>query len=297
LVTVLFLILVVSFERLFQNILGYKSILGSIIAALVIATVFTPLRNKIQKIFDRIFYQGTPEEISQQNELLRQEVAQAEKFKAVATLASGMAHEIKNPLTAIKTFSEYLRIKGEDPEFREKFSELVGKEVDRVDNLVHELLEFARPAPLTLKDTNIHKLLDETLEFLSSKLVKHNINTEKAFKSDIELIKADPNQLKQVFLNLFMNAIDAMEKGGTLTISTLNPNPSTLSISIKDTGCGIPKEDLKHIFDPFFTKKDNGTGLGLAISYGIIKEHHGDIKVKSKPNEGTEFIVELKLDS
>ena len=333
LLTLIYFCFILIFEKLFKDVLGYQSFFISFFSAITIATLFIPLKNRIQSFVDRHFFKGTQVEIAEQNELLRQELARSEKLKAVATLASGMAHEIKNPLTALKTFSEYLPEKKNDPEFLDKFSKIVGSEVDRIDSLVHQLLEFAKPSPPVLKDTDIHQLIEDTLNLLSNQLLKHKITVNKDFNADGResnadgrgcdirenprairenprlLIKIDPNQIRQALLNIFLNAIEAMGNGGNLTVKTrvqglgdrvetkpYNLPPNTfLVVSISDTGSGISPKDLPHIFDPFFSKKDHGTGLGLAITYQIIDEHKGKIAVKSEVGKGAEFVIELPL--
>ena len=292
-ISIIYLISVLTIERVFQSFLGYQTIIGSLLVAVIIAIIFTPLKNKIQYLVDKLFFKGTQIEIAEQNELLRREVAEKEKFKAVATLAGGVAHEIKNPLTAILTFSEQLPKKLRDEEFLNTFSRIVGNEVYRINDLVHQLLDFAKPSPLSLKETNIHNLIDETFDFLNSKFIQHEIKIEKKYDINKEsLLSVDPIQLKQVFMNIFLNAIDAMSQGGTLTVIT-KPIDASLEIIIQDTGCGITKKDLSHIFDPFFSNKDKGTGLGLSITHGIIQEHKGKIRVESAVGQGTSFIIEL----
>jgi len=325
-ITLVYLLAILIFEKMFQNFLGYKSLLVSILASLLIAIFFVPLKNRIQYLVDRLFFNGTQLEIAQQNELLRQEVAQTEKLKTISTLASGMAHEIKNPLTVIKTFTEYFPDKKNDPKFLNKFSRLINKEVNRIDGLVHQLLEFAKPAPLEIREIKIHPLMNNILDFLNNKFVESKIHVVKKFQSpDNITLTADPNKLRQAFLNLFLNAIEAMDKGGTLTVKTRikelegqrikggkdqkiqDSNPSDplilqssnpiFEIIISNTGCGIAPNDLPHIFDPFFTKKDQGTGLGLSITHGIINEHGGTIRVASTAERGTNFIIELPAKS
>ena len=292
-ISIIYLISVLTIERVFQSFLGYQTIIGSLLVAVIIAIIFTPLKNKIQYLVDKLFFKGTQIEIAEQNELLRREVAEKEKFKAVATLAGGVAHEIKNPLTAILTFSEQLPKKLRDEEFLNTFSRIVGNEVYRINDLVHQLLDFAKPSPLSLKETNIHNLIDETFDFLNSKFIQHEIKIEKKYDINKEsLLSVDPIQLKQVFMNIFLNAIDAMSQGGTLTVIT-KATDASLEIIIQDTGCGITKKDLSHIFDPFFSNKDKGTGLGLSITHGIIQEHKGKIRVESVVGQGTAFTIEL----
>ena len=243
-----------------------------------------------------------------------------------------MAHEIKNPLTAIKTFTEYLEKHKNDPDFYTKFSKIVGKEVDRIDDLVHQLLEFSKPFPVELKKCDLVKLIDDTLAFLDSQFLKNNITVHKIYDTSSPiLVTMDPVQIRQVILNIFINAIEAMEtkaknhsepkraedeesliqdpslrpadsvqddnlpKKKTITI-TITQIKNHVIFSTTDTGSGIAKQDLKHIFEPFFTKKDNGTGLGLSISYGIIEKHKGKIEVKSAVGVGTEFRIKLPVE-
>ncbi len=291
----IFAIIVILMEKIFQNILGYKTIFGSVISAIIITIIFNPLRNKIQHLVDKYFFKATPIELAEQNELLRSEVAEKEKFKAIATLASGIAHEVKNPLSTLKTFIDYLPAKHNDPEFMEKFGRLGNQEIERVNNLVHNLLNFAKPAPPEFKEKDIKNLIQETIGLVENSARKQNINICQELKHTTSLF-LDPNQIKQALLNILMNAIDAMPNGGTLTIITsLSKDKRSYQIEITDTGCGIAPEDLKQIFEPFFTKKDKGTGLGLAITYGIIQEHKGKIEVESKIGLGTKFKIKLPV--
>ncbi len=318
-ISIIYLLTVLLLERLTQEILGYQSLIISIVTAFGLGLIFIPLRHRIQRFVDRCFFKGTHEEIALQNIQLRQEIAQSEKYKTLGTLSSGIAHEIKNPLTAIKTFCEYLPQKLDDKEFLQKFSKIVGHEVGRIDTMVHELLDYGKPAPLSLKKTDIHKLIEDTLAVLSSRFLQHNIRVTKNLTIDHRLLTIDQNQIKQALLNIFLNAIDAMPSGGSLTVGTgikgvkdlrikgaedlrdsdasnpqfLNSSNPVFEISIRDTGCGIAPDDLKQVFDPFFSKKDHGTGLGLSIVQGIMESHGGKVKVESQVGIGT--CVTLKL--
>lgn len=294
LITAIYFIFVFLAERFFQGMVGYTSLVVSLLCAFVISLFFTPVKNKIQHLADRMFLGKDPMQIAQENELLRQELLRSERLKAVATFASGMAHEIKNPLTAIKTFTEYLPQKVHDSEFIQKFSMIVNNEVQKIDNLVHQLLDFSKPSSLQLQKTNIHNLIDETLELLSSQLIKNNIKVKKEYCDFSLKISVDPQQIKQLFLNLFLNAIEAMPNGGTLFIRT-NQQANYLTISIKDTGCGIPEKDIPHIFEPFYSLKEKGNGLGLSIVYNIIRQHKGDVRVNSKLKIGTLITLDLIL--
>ena len=294
-ITVLYLACVYIMEHIIQSIVGYKSLLVSMGFAIIIALVFTPLKNFIQTFIENAFFRGSYAHIAEENELLRREIAQTERLKSIAILAGGLAHEIKNPLTALKTFSEYLPLKMDDKAFLQKFASIINHEVTRIDTLVHELLNFAKPAAVQLKPSNIHNLLDQTLDFLSNDLLKHKIQLSKNyFLKEGPLLNLDTNQFKQALLNIILNAIDAMCRAGTLTIAT-SADTNKAYIKIQDNGNGIQPEDLPHIFDPFFTKKDHGTGLGLSITHEIIKNHNGKIFVESKIGKGTTFIIELPL--
>ncbi len=295
-VSIFYLLTVFILEKFVQSIFGYHSLAISISAAFSLGLFFVPLKNKIQRFVDRHFFKGTQEEIALQNVQLRQEIVQSEKYKTLSTLASGVAHEVKNPLTAIKTFCEYLPQKLDDKEFLLKFSKLVGREVDRIDGMVHELLDYGKPGPLSLKETGIHKLLQDTLNTLSNQFIKNRIEVIQHLSPFNYHLNIDANRVKQALLNLFLNAIEAMPSGGKLTVTTRikggSSNP-VFEISIQDTGCGIAAKDLPHIFDPFFTKTDHGTGLGLTITRGIIEQHGGKVSIRSQVGVGTEVILEF----
>ena len=292
-ITMIFLISVLVSERLFHQVIHYQNITTSIIMACLIALIFTPLKNRIQDLIDRAFFKATPLEMAQQNEQLLQEVIQSERMKSIAILASGMAHEIKNPLTPIKTFSEQLPSRLNDKEFLLKFSRIINKEVDRIDSLVQELLNFAKPSPPQLKKVHIHQLIGQTLDLLNNEIIRHKIKLNTSFENKNILVNIDPQQIKQALLNIFLNAIDAMPHGGTL--SNNSRVSSVFIIEISDNGCGIGAKDLPHIFDPFFSKKDHGTGLGLSITHEIIRNHQGKIFSESELGKGTTFKIELPL--
>lgn len=284
-------------ERIFQEMLGYKSLLISVTLASFITLIFIPLKNIIQSFIEKYFFMGNFFQLAEQNEQLRREIVQSERLKSIAILASGMAHEIKNPLTVLKTFSEFLPRKMDDKEFLKKFQPMIAHEIDRINALVHELLDFAKPAPLQIKPTPIHALLDQTLEILSNDFLKHKINVHKDYSlTTPAILNLDPNQFKQALLNILLNAMEAMPTGGAVTVTTLPSSDLQYAlIKIQDTGCGIRNEDIAHIFDPFFTKKDHGTGLGLSITYEIVRGHQGKIFAESEKDRGTAFVIELPL--
>jgi PAS domain S-box-containing protein len=239
---------------------------------------------------------------------LEMQVRHTDRLASVGTLSAGMAHEIKNPLVAIKTFTQLLPERYSEEEFRQSFFTLVGSEIDRIDTIVNQLLRFSRPTKPVLTPICVHEILEKSLLLIRHQLQKKNIVLEKSFcENDLE-IQAHSVTLEQAFINLFMNAIDAMEPGGRLSVSTEIFHDTTLNsgdgelhstrsirISIQDTGQGIPSENIPHLFDPFFTTKTHGTGLGLSIVYGIVQEHNGIINVESEIGKGTTFQLHFSL--
>ena len=239
---------------------------------------------------------------------LELQVRRTDRLASIGTLSAGMAHEIKNPLVTIKTFAQLLPERYDDPDFRETFSTLLGREVKRIDSIVNNLLRFARPAKPALFPTHLHDVLKNSLLLVQQQFEQKNIRLTCAFKSENDMINADANQLEQAFINFFFNAIQSMEGNGNLHVSTELVTDSELSpeswegesgtriwVSIKDTGIGIQPENIPHIFDPFFTTKSEGTGLGLSVAHRIVQEHHGVIDVESEINKGTTFNVSFPL--
>jgi len=297
-ITIIFLISVFVSQYLLSQTFHNQNIIISLITAILIALIFTPLKNRIQDLVDRSFFKATHLEMVQQNDQLRQEVIQTEKFKAVAALASSIVHEVRNPLTAINTFTEYIPQKMNDPEFLKQFAQIVPAEINRINALMQELLTFAKPSEPKFESINPDTLIQNVINLLSPQLAKSNIKTSTELTNKPINIQADPSLLKQALLNIIMNAIDAMPDGGTLSVITNSSNvilakAGIFTIEISDTGCGISPEDLKHIFEPFYTKKEKGTGLGLAITQGIIEKHGGTITVKSELGKGTGFTINL----
>jgi len=289
----IYLLLIIIIESLFRGVIGYQSFLLSLFSAFLMALLFNPLRQKIQTFVDRIFLGKSPEEIAKENELLKQELERSERLKAASTLALGLAHEIKNPLTTLKTFSEFLPKKFKEEDFVTKFSKIIPAEVDRINNIVHKLLDFSKPTPPILKSVNICSIVKETLELMSNDFLKRRITLIEECADHNLMVAVDAAQIKQVFFNVILNALDSMPRGGKIHITTKVKNTKQIEIILKDEGCGIPKKDMKNIFNPFFTTKDEGTGLGLAISHQIIKNNKGEIEVESELNTGTTVLIRL----
>jgi len=247
---------------------------------------------------------------------LELQIRRSDRLASLGTLSAGMAHEIKNPLVSLKTFAQLLPERYQDSDFRDTFSNLIGHEIDRIDSLVNQLLRFARPAKPILKPLHAHEILEKALTLVGHRLYQKDIKLNRSWRADTDTIHGDADQLEQVFLNFFLNAMDAMKTHGELSVKTeirsdeqwvsaltyMNGESSGNSeareafrITIRDSGEGIRAEDIPHVFDPFFTTKDYGTGLGLSVVHGIIQEHGGQIEVESELEKGTAFHILLPL--
>jgi len=238
-------------------------------------------------------------QLSTNMRVLEKNILHSDKLSALGTVASSITHEIKNPLASIKTFCQLMALKFENPEFRERFNNIVPSEIDRIENIVGQLLNFSKSSNIKYSESNVNNIIDNLLELLQYEAYKYDINIVKQYKN-IPPIMADEEQLKQVFMNLVLNAIQAMPNGGKLEISTdkiSNKGIEYISVTIKDTGIGISEEFMKKIFKPFNTTKPNGTGLGLSIINRIVKEHNGTIEVNSELNKGTTFVVKLPVEN
>ncbi len=226
------------------------------------------------------------------------QLVSSEKMASLGKLAAGIAHEINNPLGGILIYSSLMMedLSEEDPR-RGDLARIV-QEAGRCKEIVKSLLEFARQTEPKLEPTDINRAINDGLFFLVNQALFHNIHIIKKFDPFLPFVHANASQLKQVFMNIIVNAAEAMHGSGTLTITTAPaPDRKTVFVKFTDTGEGIPEENLTRIFDPFFTTKEvgKGTGLGLATSYGIIEDHEGKIGVKSKVGEGTTFTIELPI--
>jgi signal transduction histidine kinase len=286
--------LVYFVEKIFQTTFGYKSIGISLSAFALMALVFQPLKIAIQSVVDFVLFRAPHEELVKRMERLEQELSQAEKLKAVATLAAGMAHEIKNPLASIKTFAEYLPEKYDDPIFREKFARIMQNEVGKINALVERLLDFAKPAHPNKQPVRVSRLIEDTIEFLQGSLLNKKIEVVRSYSSYDEL-SADPVQIRQVFLNILLNSIEAVERPGCcISITTVAEN-GYIEVIFADTGRGVPKGDLSRIFDPFYTTKASGTGLGLSVVHSIVNEHGGSVSMDSDTGRGSTLRIRLPL--
>jgi two-component system NtrC family sensor kinase len=235
-----------------------------------------------------------------------------EKMAALGRLVASLAHEINNPLQAVQgcltlaqeEFDE-IEISAADQEAMSYYLTIAEEEIERISTIVRRMRDFYRPAREGTQATNVHDVLDTILALAGKQLQHSDVEVVREWVSDPYLLDANPDHLKQVFLNLVLNAIDAMPDGGTLTVRTTkdemaagmsaNPVPA-LRIEFVDTGFGMPPEVVSRIFEPFFTTKEQGSGLGLSISYSIIKAHKGEINVASRQGKGSTFTILLPCE-
>ncbi len=224
------------------------------------------------------------------------QLIKTEKLASIGQLAAGVAHEINNPLGTIMIYAHILQKGFDKDDPRREDIELIISEANRAKEIVQGLLSFARETKLRPGPTNINDLLEDVLGLVVNQSLFHNIRIEKRFSDELPTIVADEIKLKQVFLNIILNAAQAMEGNGRLIITT-NIEKNYIKIMIHDTGPGIPPEIMGNLFSPFFTTKEKGTGLGLAISYGIIERHGGRIDVETELGKGTTFIIYIPVVS
>lgn len=219
---------------------------------------------------------------------------QTEKMSALGRMAAGIAHEINNPLAGILLYSTNLskKVPSEDP--LKEGMEVISRETIRCKSIIQELLEFSRESEAKKVLGNINDIIEKALSIMENELRLHHISVIKDLSSELQDTLLDPNQMEQVFVNLFLNAIEAIQDQGLITVrSRMYPSQKLERAEITDSGCGIPQKDIPKIFEPFFSTKAKGTGLGLAVSYGIVQRHQGKILVSSDSGKGTRFTIEI----
>ncbi len=229
---------------------------------------------------------------------------QSEKQASVGKLAGGVAHEINNPLTGIVTFTHMLLRRNDIPEEVRADLETIGQETERVRKIVKGLLDFSRQTELDRESTDVNRLVRQAITLVENQALIKGVNLTFEPGDGLSMVTLDRNQMQSVLLNIIINALDATDPGGSITIttnigiSTSKPGQKGIEILCTDTGCGIPPENLNRLFDPFFTTKEvgHGTGLGLSVSYGIVERHGGTIWVQSKVGKGSTFKVWLPTE-
>lgn len=291
----IYALMILLAEKSLKNIPGFSEYWAMVVVVGVSVAIFQPLRNWIQSVVDRIFYRGayyyqkTIDDLSSDNVKLFNSLVRADKLAAMGTLAAGMAHEIKNPLAAIKGMTQILPENLNDQEFIKDYTEMVPRQLDRINKIVENLLKAGKSNKPEKKEANINEIMEEVLDFHAGICKKQNIDVVKKLNKPPKLF-VDLEQIHQVFTNIILNAIQAMPKGGRLEVKTL-PIRGGAMVQISDNGIGISQDKINQIFDPFFSLKDTGTGLGLFTAYRIIQGHKGSIEVESALGKGATFKI------
>lgn len=226
-------------------------------------------------------------------------IRRADRLSSLGQLTAGLAHEIRNPLVAIRTFTQLLPERHNDEEFRNNFQSLALKEVDRICGLVTDLLSFARPSAPNIAAEDVNEIVESIARILETEAKEKGIQIYRRLATNLPKIFIDKEQIKQVCMNVILNALQSIEKEGVVQVSTRlfarDGSEQFVQIEVRDTGTGIPEKDLENIFNPFFTTKKGGSGLGLSITHQIVQEHGGFIVVQSKVGQGTTFFINLPL--
>ncbi len=221
---------------------------------------------------------------------LREEIRRKEKLAALGGLAAGVAHEIRNPLSSIKGLASYFGGRFEGRSEEREAADVMVREVDRLNRVITELLEFARPSDLRCGPVRLDELLNHSVRLIGRDAAAGKVKIELTTDGDQGAF-LDPDRFSQCLLNLFLNAVQSMDNGGILSVESKPAGEAFMAVEVSDTGSGISREDLPKIFDPYFTNKPKGTGLGLAVVHKIIEAHKGRIEVKSTPGKGTVFTI------
>ena len=236
----------------------------------------------------------------QLKEFARRKVMESERLAVVGQLAADVAHELNNPLQGIVTYSHLMLEKMPPDDPRRSSVEKIVNQATRCTTIIRGLLDFARPRKPHKKLTDLRTTIDECLALVEDRVLFHNIEVVRDYQQDLPATVIDPAQMQQVFMNMIINAAEAMDGVGRLTVATrFDEGRGVVRACFRDTGHGISEENMGRIFDPFFTTKEvgHGTGLGLAISFGIVKEHGGTITVESEEGAGTTFTIELPVQA
>lgn len=281
----------------FQEIVHFSGSAAILVVVFISVIVFQPLKDRVQAWVDRLFargsyyYQQLVNDLSAENIKLYRGLIQADKMGAIGVVAAGMAHEIKNPLASIKGLTQVLPENLDDREFIAKYVEIVPRQLDRINRIVEDLLAFGRPKELVVRPVDPAKVVTDVLRLVEGQCRQAGIMVV-TDGQPTPVVNADPERLAQVFMNIILNAVQAMRGGGELKVR-ISQQDKAVQIEISDTGEGIAAEKLPNIFDPFYTTKERGSGLGLAVTYRIVKEHGGEITAESQAGKGTIFKIWL----
>lgn len=264
-----------------------------LVAAFIIVISLEPFRQILKKIMTLV-YPDSPDVFTSFYSL--DERMEREKSQLLEEMAPVLAHEIRNPLGSMKGAAQYLRSEDEDPD-HQKLLDVIIEETDRLNSVVSQFLNYAKPYRLNQQMQFLNPVVEKAIAIIHASHLDKNIVVEKDLRSDLPPVLIDLEQLIQVILNIAYNAMEAMSDGGTLTFRTsriAGDAGMAVGLSIRDTGKGIKRENIKNIFKPFFTTKERGVGLGLAICHRIIRSHGGKLRVKSIPGQGTIFYIRLE---
>jgi two-component system sporulation sensor kinase A len=231
----------------------------------------------VQLLFRDVTYRKKTEEI----------IRRSEKLSVMGQLAAGVAHEIRNPLTALKGFLQLLKEK------QVNYVDIMMAEVDRINYIVNEFMSIAKPHPLTFVDSDLKPLIENVIDFMQPQALLFNVQMRLDLDSDHFVIQCAPNRIKQVLMNVLKNAIESMPHGGFVDITVRKKSNGNIVIQVTDQGAGIPQDQLANLGEPFFSLKEHGTGLGLVVCYRIIESHKGEMTIESKINQGTIVSIEL----
>ncbi|MEW6712178.1 MAG: ATP-binding protein, partial [Candidatus Riflebacteria bacterium] len=262
---------------------------GQSLARIVEVNAF-PFRNEQGGMLGTVFFIKDVTQISAMEEQLKR----ADRLSALGVLAAGIAHEIRNPLTGMKMIVQLLESEFSKDDARREPLWIIQKEIDRLEGIIGNLLDFARPTKPKAIDVDVEKVVDDCFLLVKNQLKKQGIIYEKKSCGDFPKVTGDPDQLKQVFINIMTNAIQALARGGKLLV-IIEHREDSLIIGFEDNGTGIPTDRLQDIFNPFMTTKEDGTGLGLSMAQRIVEEHGGKIEVQSSLGEGSTFFVHLPV--
>ncbi len=224
---------------------------------------------------------------------MQEQLQKSDTLSVVGELAAGIAHEIRNPMTALKGFIQLLELSMKED--HSMYFKVIMSELKRIESTITEFLILAKPQAIQFKDNDMRKVMNETLELLNGQALMNNIQFNVEYANELPYVFCEPNQMKQVFINIIKNAIEVMPKGGFITIKMDNKPSDFIHIVIEDEGEGIPEKKIKRLGEPFYTTKERGTGLGLMVSYKIIKEHRGKVEVESEVGVGTKFHIYIPV--
>ncbi|AZU60836.1 ATP-binding protein [Neobacillus mesonae] len=224
--------------------------------------------------------------------IAHEELRQKEKLALIGQMAAAIGHEIRNPLASLKGFAQ---LQHERYPEQSDYYPIIIQEIDRIDIIVNDLMFIGKPKGIHIEQTNMKDIIEYTISIMRQQANAQNIHIESSYTEDLPLIECDEKHLKQVFINLLKNAIEAMPDGGTIKINVQYIEESEIIVSIEDEGCGIKSEDIPNLTVPFYTTKKSGTGLGLVVTNQIIKEHNGDINMESESGKGTKVTVTLPV--